>query len=52
MWGSDWPVSGPDYGTTHEPIEVLVGSLSAHEQSDIWSGTAERTYGKMLPATD
>jgi len=39
MWGSDWPVCGPHYGTPHE-------------QSDIWFGTAERTYGKMLPATD
>ena len=47
MWGSDWPVLtlAADYARWVAVSEALIGGLSAAEQQQVWSGTAQRFYG-------
>ncbi|WP_432730288.1 amidohydrolase family protein [Variovorax sp. W6] len=47
MWGSDWPVLtlAGDYPGWIAVSEACIGSLSPHEQADVWHGTARRFYG-------
>ncbi|KJK11434.1 hypothetical protein UB45_13335 [Terrabacter sp. 28] len=50
MFGSDWPMTTvhAGYRGTVEVIAPLIGELSASEQSDLWWGTAARTYHLAL----
>jgi L-fuconolactonase len=47
MFGSDWPVCSlaGSYGQITGLVAVWTQQLSAHEQADIWGGTARRFYG-------
>jgi L-fuconolactonase len=46
MLGSDWPLCllAGTYSDAIDPVRYLVAELAAHEQADIWGGTAARVY--------
>ncbi|WP_214406816.1 amidohydrolase family protein [Pseudonocardia lacus] len=46
MWGSDWPMTllTTGYAGTWAVMSTLVGELSADEQAQLLSGTADRVY--------
>ena len=46
MWGSDWPMTllTAGYAGTWDVMSALIGELSADEQAQLLSGTADRVY--------